>query len=315
MHSLKTLIEQSRDWASLERGRDLFSKVADVLQHTFGIESGMFVYRKPFVHGVMNAPVRVYEPWGIGYSETELTRFIDDGAWFSGEDYFVSESWLPAEEAPPVWKQVWLDAGVQYVGAWKLVVKGSCVGAMVLGRRTVPDEMDADMMAACAIHVSLVLEMLVTRRIAEHASCHDPLTDILNRRGFEQEFGRMQRQDEGSLILGMLDLNEFKGINDNLGHLEGDSILMDVAQTLRKNIGKQGIAARFGGDEFVFLVKTESENIEAITKRVMDWFSDKEYSVSVGCATLGQDGVDWISCLGVADQRLYERKSRRVVLE
>lgn len=315
MHSLMTLIEQSRDWASLERGRDLFTKVADVLQHTFGIEAGMFVYRKPLVHGVINAPVRVYEPWGLGYSETELTRFIDDGAWFSGENYFVSESWLPVEEAPPVWKQVWLDAGVQSVGAWKLVVRGSCVGAMVLGRRTVPDERDAEIMETCAIHISLVLEMLVTRRIAEHASCHDPLTDILNRRGFEQEFNRIQSQHEGHLILGMLDLNGFKDINDNLGHLAGDSILMDVAQTLRQKIGKQGIAARFGGDEFVFAMEMDSENIKAITKRVMDWFADKEYSVSVGCATLGQDGVDWISCIDVADQRLYERKSRGVVLE
>ena len=315
MHSLKTLIEQSRDWASLERGRDLFAKVADVLQLTFGIEAGMFVYRKQFITEGVESSVQVYNPWGIRYSESELTRFINDGAWFSGENYFVSESWLPVEEAPPVWKQVWLDAGVQYVGAWKLMVKDCCVGAMVLGRKTLPDERNAEIMETCAIHVSLVLEMLVTRRIAEYASCHDPLTDVLNRRGFEQKITHLSSRHDGALIVGMLDLNEFKSINDSLGHLEGDAILVDVAQTLQDHIGQQGIVARFGGDEFVFAMEMDGEDIETITKRVMEWFADKKYSVSVGCATLEKDGVDWISCLDVADQRLYEQKSRGVVLE
>lgn len=315
MHPLRTLIEQSSDWASVERCRDLFAKVADVLQHTFGVESGMFVYREQFNPKDKVSTVQVYKPWGLGYSESELTRFIDGGAWFSGDTYVVTETWLSVKEAPPVWKQVWMDAGVQYVGAWKLNVQGSCVGAIVLGRRTKPGQMDTDIMAACATHVSLVLDMLISRRIAEHASCHDPLTNVLNRRGFEKEFTCMQSQNDSSLVMGILDLNEFKDINDSLGHLEGDSILIDVAQTLHKQIGQYGIVARFGGDEFVFAVTVDNTNVDAITEYILSWFENKNYTVSVGCSVLGIDGEDWGSCLRIADRHLYVRKSQTGVLE
>ena len=313
MHSLKTLIEQSRDWASVERGRDLFAKVADVLQQTFAVESGMFIYRKQFITEGADSTVRVYNPWGIDYSESELTHFIGDGAWFSGEAYVVTESWQHVNEAPPVWKQVWLDAGVQYVGSWKLVVKETNVGAIVLGRKTEPDEMDAEMMAACATHVSLVLEMLISRRIAEHASLHDPLTNVLNRRGFEQEFNRLQILHDGALIVGMLDLNEFKNINDSLGHLEGDSILVDVAQLLREHIGQQGIVARYGGDEFVFAMRTDMD-VATLTQQVTDLFTHKQYTASVGC-TVAEKDDSLGSCLHSADKRLYEGKSKMTALE
>lgn len=315
MHRLKTLIEQSRDWASAERGRDLFAKVADVLQQTFAVESGMFIYRKQFITEGADSTVRVYNPWGIDYSESELTHFIGGGAWFSGEAFVVTEAWLSVNEAPPVWKKVWLDAGVQYVGAWKLVVKGMAVGAIVLGRKTAPDNVDAEMMAACATHVSLVLEMLISRRIAEHVSVHDPLTNVLNRRGFEQEFIRLSSHHDGALVMGILDLNEFKNINDSLGHLEGDAILVDVAQTLQTHIAEQGTVARFGGDEFVFAMRADNLDVTTLTERVVDWFVKKEYRISIGCALLGHDGADWVSCLHVADQRLYSRKSQDVFFE
>ena len=315
MYSLKTLIEQSRDWSSAERGRDLFAKVADVLQQTFTFESGMFIYRKQFITEGEDSTVRVYNPWGIGYSESELTHFIGDGAWFSGEAHVITESWQHVHEAPPVWKKVWLDAGIQYVGAWKLVVKGMAVGAIVLGRKTEPDEMDAEMMKACATHVSLILEMLICRRIAEHASRRDPLTNVLNRRGFEQEFTLLQNQHDVDLIVGMLDLNEFKSINDSMGHLEGDAILVDVAQTLQTYIAEKGIVGRYGGDEFVFAMRADNLDVTTLTERVVDWFVKKQYRISIGCALLGHDGADWVSCLHVADQRLYSRKSQDVFFE
>lgn len=315
MHPLRILIEQSSDWASVEHCRDLFAKVAGVLQDTFGVESGMFVYRKQFLPDDKVSTVQVYKSWGMSYSEAQLTRFIDDGIWFSGDTHVVSETWLSVKEAPPVWKQVWMDAVVQYVGAWKLNVKGSCVGAIVLGRRTKPGQMDADIMAACATHVSLVLDMLISRRIAEHASCHDPLTNVLNRRGFEKELHHVLNRDEGTLVMGILDLNEFKDINDSLGHLEGDLILADVAQTLREKIGQYGTVARFGGDEFVFAVTVDNTNVDAITEYILSWFENRNYTVSVGCSVLGIDGEDWGSCLRMADKRLYMRKSQTGVLE
>ncbi|QSO48369.1 GGDEF domain-containing protein [Alicyclobacillus mengziensis] len=314
MYSLKTLIEQSRDWASAERGRDLFAKVAYVLQQTFAIESGMFIYCKQFIAEGEESSVKVYNPWGIEYSESELTHFIGDGAWFSDKAYFVTETWLPFDEAPSVWKRVWFDAGIQYVGAWKLVVKGLAVGAIVLGQKNEPDKIDSEMMAASATHVSLVLEMLISRRIAEHASLHDPLTNVLNRRGFELEFTRLQNQHGGALIVGMLDLNEFKNINDSMGHLEGDAILVDVAQTLQTYIAEKGVVARFGGDEFVFAMRTDNADVATLSQQVRELFTHKQYTASVGC-TVAMKDESLNLCLHAADERLYEGKLKAKALE
>ncbi len=309
LNGLKELIEQSRNWASVDRGRTLFVRVAQVLQEIFGIESGMIVYQKQFTPDEKDSGARIYEPWGLAYSETQLTQFISDGAWFKGEPYLISERWQHVSEGPPVWRRIWSEANIKYVGAWPIIAKKGIIGAIVLGRKTTPDENDADIMSACATYVSLILEMLRLRRIAEHASLYDPLTNILNRRGFTEKLTDLSNESKMHLIIGIVDINDFKEINDNQGHAAGDFILSDVAEVIKNNIIHHGICARFGGDEFVFVFETENPNVEENTSYVASWFTNKDYSVSIGCSILGIDGHDWGSCLHVADKRMYEGKT------
>lgn len=85
----------------------------------------------------------------------------------------------------------------------------------------------------------------------------DPLTNTLNRRSFfdlaEHEIKRSQRYDL-PLTVAYIDLDNFKVVNDQLGHHAGDELLITVVSTIRSNIRSSDILARFGGDEFVILL-------------------------------------------------------------
>jgi diguanylate cyclase len=86
---------------------------------------------------------------------------------------------------------------------------------------------------------------------------HDPLTGALNRKGMdealESEVARLRRQG-GSLSLAMLDIDNFKKLNDSMGHAVGDAALVHLSQVARETIRPQDTLARYGGEEFVVLL-------------------------------------------------------------
>jgi diguanylate cyclase (GGDEF)-like protein len=89
-------------------------------------------------------------------------------------------------------------------------------------------------------------------------SCMDGLTSVVNRRGFESQFDvewRRTLREKTQLSVMMIDVDEFKGFNDNYGHLAGDDCLRIVAQALKGQLLRPGdIVARYGGEEFVILL-------------------------------------------------------------
>ena len=86
---------------------------------------------------------------------------------------------------------------------------------------------------------------------------HDQLTGVLNRRGledmFNKEIARAQRHDT-LLCVGMLDIDNFKKLNDSLGHDVGDQALIHLANVCRETLRPQDTVARFGGEEFIILL-------------------------------------------------------------
>jgi diguanylate cyclase (GGDEF)-like protein len=100
----------------------------------------------------------------------------------------------------------------------------------------------------------------------EYFSTHDPLTGLHNRRYFndilEYEIGRSERHGHEFAVL-MLDLDDFKTINDSYGHPAGDTVLTRVAETMRATMRKGDLATRLGGDEFAILL-TETGRVGAI---------------------------------------------------
>jgi diguanylate cyclase (GGDEF)-like protein len=90
----------------------------------------------------------------------------------------------------------------------------------------------------------------------------DPLTGLANRAGLTSELG--QRAPRGNLAVLLVDLDDFKVVNDTLGHASGDVVLVEVAERLATLVAGDGMAARLGGDEFVLLAPSPSPVISRL---------------------------------------------------
>lgn len=155
----------------------------------------------------------------------------------------------------------------------------------------------------------------------ERIAVFDPLTGLANRRGIETaiEFRLAQAR---SFCLMMLDLNEFKKLNDVYGHLAGDQVLKQFAAELKAVFRATDSVGRWGGDEFVVVVDVLQAEAEQFAERVKKWVFG-EYSVeSSGVkrkvhvdAALGvtewQAHESLAELLGRADQLMYEHKNSR----
>ena len=157
---------------------------------------------------------------------------------------------------------------------------------------------------------------------ANHFSKCDSLTGLYNRGYFEDslsgEISRARRYDTEFSIL-FLDLDDFKKINDTLGHLAGDYVLKKVANLIIKEKREEDVVARYGGEELVVILpETNKVNTiikaERIRKKIqemaLDFDGNKiQVSVSGGIATFPQDALEANRLIQCADQALYRAKS------
>lgn len=149
----------------------------------------------------------------------------------------------------------------------------------------------------------------------------DPLTGLFNRRYFlsrlDEEAERARRQNSPLAVL-MLDVDDFKQLNDRLGHLGGDAVLRVVGDVLRRSVRLFDVCARFGGDEFAILMPGSGpENTRQIAERIREgvedsrppggpWADDLRVTTSIGIATFAQTSN--AELIGRADQALYSAK-------
>ena len=143
----------------------------------------------------------------------------------------------------------------------------------------------------------------------------DPLTNLLNRRGFyEKAKSVLSYTSQDTHFLLMCDIDHFKQINDQYGHLIGDSILQQVGEIIRENVRGQDLVGRFGGEEFILLLRVKDQyQAYAIAERIRIAIETKRLSVSkisvtasFGLAQIVEQ--DFIRAIGVADQLLYSAK-------
>ncbi len=149
----------------------------------------------------------------------------------------------------------------------------------------------------------------------------DPLTGVLNRRGFERNAAKRltESADDATGALLFVDLNEFKGINDQFGHEIGDQLLKIAAERLRKSLRSHDIIGRPGGDEFVALVPdVDSEVAEQLAKRLTRTL-EEPYNIgrqklvcaaSIGLALYPGNANTLTGLLREADQAMYRAKAR-----
>ncbi|MDX1739359.1 MAG: GGDEF domain-containing protein [Alphaproteobacteria bacterium] len=159
-------------------------------------------------------------------------------------------------------------------------------------------------------------EMLRLRQV----SITDELTGILNRRGFRQELERAleraKRNNQAGLLI-MIDLNDFKEINDTHGHKAGDLVLSSAANLLKQNIRRVDSAARLGGDEFAVILAATDPILgrekallidHELNTLVVSWNGKKiPVSASVGIEVYDRDST-LDDVLHQADMKMYELK-------
>jgi diguanylate cyclase (GGDEF)-like protein len=171
--------------------------------------------------------------------------------------------------------------------------------------------------------ILMMLEEQVTNN--EWLALHDELTGLPNRRLFAARLTSAVEYSERKktcLALVVLDLNDFKQINDSQGHVAGDQVLREVSSVLRKSIRATDTVARLGGDEFIIVV-TDMPNASAV-ERFTDsirsaierpmMINEKPMVVgaSFGFAMYPTDAKDATKLLRLADQRMYHLKKRPV---
>jgi diguanylate cyclase (GGDEF)-like protein len=152
-------------------------------------------------------------------------------------------------------------------------------------------------------------------RALNHLASHDPLTGVLNRREFVASVAVELEQDHSSVIL-FCDLNGFKPINDRLGHAAGDHLLVEVARRLAISIRQSDTVSRFGGDEFVALLRdAQPADVTGVLSRISAELSRPvglptepvTVGASIGTAT-SVPGDDAETLIRRADVAMYHAK-------
>ena len=157
-----------------------------------------------------------------------------------------------------------------------------------------------------------------TKRL-EFLANHDSLTGLHNRRKFEENLYIEKAHENKDLIygLGILDLDHFKQVNDQYGHDRADDVLVGMGKLLKEKIQKNGFVARWGGEEFIFLIK--AQGMECIEKQVEDLresiekrdFNGVHVTASIGLTRIDRVKLEEIKhSFIIADKALYQSKQK-----
>lgn len=172
--------------------------------------------------------------------------------------------------------------------------------------------------------VPLTSHLLVTVLTDDaRSSLLDPLTGLLNRRGLESVIHYvwlLGREEDRCSAVVVVDIDRFKAVNDDYGHEEGDAVIVRVAERLGAHMGRYGVIARTGGEEYLAVVSTSRLHIDALIHGVRRAMRDPDdgvaVTVSVGAAILHassplwEQNVDLVTrAMRVADSMMYEAKA------
>mgnify|MGYP001104578774 FL=1 len=165
--------------------------------------------------------------------------------------------------------------------------------------------------------IGKILKLTEQNKILQDIARKDGLTDLLNRRYMEKLLNQTDNREEKGFFL-LLDLDNFKLVNDTFGHVVGDEVLVRFAGVLKEEVDKEGCVCRLGGDEFaIYIPKNyKKEELKKIVRRMIaviefevnELLSEScgfKVSVSIGIAEKPGDGRSFMELYSAADKALY----------
>jgi diguanylate cyclase (GGDEF)-like protein/PAS domain S-box-containing protein len=235
-----------------------------------------------------------------------------------------------ADPALASWRDLLLTRGLQSGAALPLRDARGVLGTLTVfarNARAFPAE-ELELLQELAGDITYGLRAMRTR--SEHwaaeqklafMALHDPLTKLPNRVQLRERFElalAVARRKQTRMALLFLDLDNFKEINDSLGHEVGDKLLLQVAERLQSRLPHNGMVAREGGDEFLMLLPdiAEHEAIERFVKEILQRIDQPlqigdnllQTTASCGISVYPEDGADFESLRRNSDAALFHAK-------
>ncbi|MFP5343034.1 MAG: diguanylate cyclase [Candidatus Limnocylindria bacterium] len=283
----------------------IVSAIVEELGDVTGADHIVLVRRRPDA-SVLEARLVSSRP-GVPDSTTLLP--LDDLEAAGGED-------SPARIA----RRLRTVYGLMHPIAAPLTAAGGAIGAIVLSRRTGPwPEATQRMLDAAASEASAALARAYSVLDAEARASTDALTGLPNRRYFDEYVSLSARRRRSGDAVGilMVDIDRFKVLNDTHGHGVGDEVLRAVAAAIVTAVREDDVPARFGGEEFVVLLRNPDpgvaievgERIRAAVRNLdLREHGVDGVSVSVGVAVATEPDAPIEDLIATADRAMYRAK-------
>lgn len=286
--------------------------------------------------GELQIPEGLSVPW----SDTLCKRALDEGRMCTSD---VSRSWPDSEAARQLGIQTYVSAPVRTDDG---ILLGTLCAASAKPHQITPQAEVVLKLFSNVIANFLQRELLMEQLHAANVrlmsyALTDPLTGLPNRRALYEELERLERRatrEGGSVLVGLVDLDGFKGINDTYGHQQGDVFLQEVSRRLASTLRSSDMLGRIGGDEFVLVgpgpaiergnagpggeaLRGEAEDAarsleERATAATIGRYQLGDAVVpyegaSVGVVAVDPRGLDAEAAVRLADARMYEIKRAR----
>jgi diguanylate cyclase (GGDEF)-like protein len=308
---LEVLYEITRLTQTVNDSEKLYERLLDLIAMAI-----------PFEHATIFLVQRETKQLSIVARRGEVIDLIDGVKFDMGYGF---SSWVAKQQKPVLLTD--LHRGRRTTGAEvgsflsvPLVVQGELIGVLNLSHPKAKafSEDHLRMLILIAGQSAAVIQRFLMYEEMKRLAITDDLTGLCNRRHFLErlnaEVDRVRRYNL-TFSLAMLDIDNFKLINDTHGHVLGDRILAEMGRLLRKSARASDLAARYGGEEFVVMMPmTGGTQAQLAGERLRETVAGhtfprrKKLTVSVGLACYPEDGTNLEDLLRKADAALYEAK-------
>ena len=170
-------------------------------------------------------------------------------------------------------------------------------------------------------YIAIALENYFLYKKLKYNSNYDSLTGIFNRGKVIENINLLKQNldfNKEKYYIAMIDIDNFKKVNDIYGHIAGDKVLKEVSNVIRKSISNEDILGRYGGEEFIAIIKDEINNYKDIIERIRRNIEELNINVnnklikvtsSIGVKNFNLNKMTLEENISLADKSLYKAKN------